>query len=116
MSAEVTPTLPEHAARVLIRPVVDPELAEWDKVTQCWRRVYIEENILAGFKVNYIEIETKQIDNFYQSFEAELEPTINECFCVTSEEELAGLVSRWVIKLSDFHYFSQEGFPLAFDL
>ena len=116
MSAEVTPTLPEHVARVLITPQVDPELAKWDKVSQRWRRVYVEENILAGFKVNYIELETKQIDNFYRSFEAELEPTINERFCVTSEEDLAGLVSRWVSDLSNFHQFSQKDFPLAFDL
>ena len=116
VSAEVTPKLLGHVARVLVRPQVDPELAEWDRVRQRWRRIYVEENILAGFKVNYVELETKQIEDFYHSFEADLEPTINERFYVTSEEELAKLVSRWVSDLSDFHLFSQKGFPVAFDL
>lgn len=116
VSAEVTSKLPGHVARVLVRPQVDPELAEWDQARQRWRRIYVEENILAGFKVNYIELEAKQIENFYHSFAADLEPTINERFYVTSEEELANLVSRWVSNLFEFHLFSQMGFPLAFDL
>ena len=117
MSADVTPTLPEHVARVLIRPQVDPELAEWDKVSQRWRRIYVEENILAGFKVNHIELETEQIKLFYSDdIDIDLKPTINERFYVTSEEELAQLVSRWVEDLSELRSYLPNKFPLAFDL
>ena len=116
VSAEVTPKQPGHIARVLVRPQVAPELAEWDQVRQRWRRIYVEENILAGFKVNYIELEAKQIENFYHSFEADLEPTINERFSVTSEDELASLVLRWTSDLSELRSYLPNQYPLDFDL
>ena len=117
MSAEVTPTLPKHTALVVVMPQVDPELAEWDRVSLRWQRIYVEENILAGFQVNHVEIETKQIEQFYDdSIDIDLKPTINERFYVTSEEELAQLVSRWVSDLSELRSYLPNKFPLAFDL
>ena len=109
--------MPGHRALVLIRPQVDPELAEWDEVSRCWRRIYVEENILAGFKVNHIEIETEQIEQYYDdSMDIDLEPTINERFYVRSEDELANLVLRWLDDLSEFHSYLPNKYPLVFDL
>ena len=117
VTAEVMPTLPKHTALVVINPQVDPEIAEWDKVSLCWRRIYVEENILAGFQVNHIEIETEQIQQFYDDkLDIDLKPTINNRFYVTSEEELAQLVSRWVGDLSEFHSYLPSKYSLDFDL
>lgn len=117
VAAEVTPTLPGHKAWILITPQVDPEKAEWDKVSLRWWRVYVEEGILAGYKVNYVEIEIKQIDSYFSDTEDnDIEPTINERFSVTSEEELAALVSRWASDLSIFLDPYSVGIHLPFDL
>ena len=116
VAAEVTPTLPGHKAWVLIRPQVDAKKAEWDKVRRQWLRVYVEEGILAGFKVNYVEIATKQIDSYFGGIDTDVEPTINERFYATSEEELATLVSRWSSDLSIFLDPYSVGIHLPFDL
>jgi len=117
VTAEVASTLPECRALVLITPQVDPELAEWDQVSRCWRRIYVEENILAGFQVNHIEIETLQIEQYYDdSMDIDLEPTINERFYVRSEDELANLVLRWMADLSEFRSYLPNRYPLVFDL
>lgn len=97
-------------------PQVDPELLVWDDAHQYQRRVYVEENILAGFKVNHIEIETEQIDLWYSEFIDSLKPTINERFFVASEDELANLVLRWVDDLSEFCSYLPNEYPLDFDL
>ena len=116
VTAEVAPTLPKHTALVVIRPQVDPELVEWDEVSQTSRRVYVEENILAGFKVNHIEIETEQIDFWYSEARDSLEPTINERFFVASEDELASLVLRWTSDLSELRSCLPNQYSLDFDL
>ncbi len=116
VTAEVTPALPEHTALVVIRPQVDPELVEWDEVSQTSRRVYVEENILAGFKVNHIEIETEKIDLWYSEAIDDLKPTINERFHVASEDELASLVLRWASDLSELRSYLPNKYPLDFDL
>ena len=114
--AEVTPTLPNHRALVYVTPQVDPELATWDKVSHRWLRVYVEEGILTGYKVNYIEIETKQIDSYFDGYDTDIEPTTNERFYVTSEHELAVLVSQWANDLSIFRNPESVGIPLLFNL
>ena len=116
VTAEVASTLPKHTALVVIRPQVDPELVEWDEVSQTSRRVYVEENILAGFNVNHIEIGTEQIDLWYSEARDSLEPTINERFFVTSEDELASLVLRWTSDLSELCSYLPNKYPLDFDL
>ncbi len=117
IAAELTPTLPNHKAWILIRPQVNPEKAEWDKVRRRWWRVYVEEGILAGYKVNYVEIEIKQIDSYFiETEDNDIEPTINERFSVASEEELADLVSQWTSDFSIFLDPYSMGIHLPFDL
>jgi len=116
VEAEVTPTLPNHKAWVVIRPQVDLEKAGWDKISLRWQRVYVDEDILMGFKVNHVEIETRQLEDYFSDrVDIDIEPTINERFYVTSEEELATLLSRWLNNLSDLYLLNQRWLP-AFDL
>jgi len=116
VAAEVTPTLPNHKAWLLVRPQVDPQKAEWDKISRRWQSIYVDEDILAGFKVNYVEIETRQLDVFFSNIDIDIEPTINERFQVTSEEELAVLVSRWLTDLSGFRDPYDVNFRVTFAL
>ncbi len=111
---EVAPTLPEHTALVVVRPQVDPELVEGNKGSR--RRVYVEENILSGFSVNHIEIETRQIDLWYSEAVDDLKPTINERFFVASEDDLANLVLRWTRDLSGLCSYLPNKYSLDFDL
>ena len=112
--AEVAPALPNHRAYVYVTPQVDPELATWDKVNYRWLRVYVEEGILTGYKVNYLEIETKQIDSHFDGYDIDIEPITNERFYVTSEQELGVLVSQWANDLSIFRNAESAGIPLLF--
>ena len=116
VAAEVPPTLPNHRAWVLIRPQVDAAKAQWDKSSRRWLREYVDEHIVAGFKVNHVEIETKQLDVFFSNVEIDVEPTINERFYVASEEELVVLVSRWLSDLSGFQHPHNVDFRVPFAL
>ena len=116
VAAEVTSTLPGHKTWIVIRPQVDPKRAEWDKVRRRWLRVYVEEGILAGYKVNYVEVETKKIDTYFSDIDTDIEPAINERFYATSEEELMTLVSQWSSDLSTFSDPYSVGIHLPFDL
>ena len=117
VEAEVMPTLPNHKAWVLIRPQVDPERVEWDKVSRRWLRIYVDEDILTGFKVNRIEIAVKQLEDYFSHrVDIDIQPTINERFYVTSEEELVALVSRWLSDFSVFQRHANVPLIMAFDL
>jgi len=115
VAAETIPTLPNHRAWIFIRPQVDLKKAEWDKINRRWQRIYVDENILTGFKVNYIEIEAEQIGN-HSIFDTDIEPTINERFHVNTEHELVVLVSRWLSDFSGFHTPNNVDLSFCFEL
>ena len=116
VAAEVTPTLPNHKAWLLIRPQVDAEKAYWDRINRRWLRVYVDEDILAGFKVNHIEIEAEQLNAFFSDIDTDIEPSINERFYAASEEELVALASRWLSDFSSFQHPHNVDFRVTFAL
>lgn len=98
VAARVPPSRAGQVAWVRVQPLLSPG-ATWDNPNSTERRAVAPPGIepIRGFEVRRVELPDEVVADIWEA--PRLEPSVDQRVLVANEQELEGVLSRW---LSDF--------------